>query len=62
MGCCLTDFAFSWRSRYLQTLLLLVTGPPAAIMDPAVLIAVLSSLRQWILEPAFAQGPPPLRL
>ena len=50
------------KRGYLQTLLLLVTGPPAAIMDPAVLLAVLSSLRKWILDPAFAQGPLQLRL
>lgn len=44
------------KRPYLQTLLLLATGPPAAIMDPAVLMAVLESIKLWVLDPAYSQG------
>lgn len=39
-----------------QAMLALVTGPAAAIMDPAVLLAALQALKLWILDPACSQG------
>ena len=44
------------KRGYLQTLMLLISGPSAAVVDPTVVLAVLKTVRSWLLDADVAQS------